>query len=52
MAPYAPSIELDKKDGFIKKSVRHMVYRPKSFITKDYIRQQNNKAKEGDRVCK
>lgn len=35
MSPYAPSIKQDKKDGFIKKSLDEMIYRPKSFSPLD-----------------
>lgn len=35
MSPYAPSISLDKKDGFIKQPLNKMVYRPKSFSVLD-----------------
>lgn len=45
MAPYAPSVDIDKKDGFTKKPLSHMVYRPKSFVLKENIRQRNNKIK-------
>lgn len=40
MAPYAPSVATDKKDGFIKVPLSRMIYRPKSYITMDTIRQQ------------
>ncbi len=40
MAPYAPSIPSDKKDGFIKKPLNRMVYRPKSFKVEDEVRQK------------
>ena len=39
MAPFAPSVSTDKKDGFIKKPVSSMIYRPRSFKTKDDVRQ-------------
>jgi len=42
MAPYAPSVSQDKKDGFIKKSLSQMVYRPRSFKTLNKIRFQPN----------
>lgn len=40
MAPFAPSVATDQKDGFIKKSLSQMIYRPKSFHTLDSVRQQ------------
>lgn len=43
MAPYAPTVATDKKDGFIKKPLRNMVYRPKSFMTLNSIRLKNTK---------
>lgn len=39
-APYAPHVATDHKDGFIKKPLKSMIYRPKSFKTMDSIRQQ------------
>lgn len=39
-APYAPNVATDRKDGFIKKPLKSMIYRPKSFKTFDSIRQQ------------
>ena len=39
MAPFAPSVSTDKKDAFIKKPVSSMIYRPRSFKTKDDVRQ-------------
>lgn len=46
MAPYAPSVATDKKDGFIKKPLSHMIYRPKSFVTLNSIRQQPKNGKK------
>ena len=40
MAPYAPSVATDKKDGFIKVPLSRMIYRPKSYITLNTVRQQ------------
>ncbi len=40
LAPYAPSVATDKKDGFIKAPVGKMLYRPKSFHTLNSVRQQ------------
>ena len=40
MAPYAPSVATDRKDGFIKQPLSKMIYRPKSFMTLNSIRQQ------------
>lgn len=40
MAPYAPSVYTDKKDGFIKKPLSQMIYRPKSFMTLNSVRLQ------------
>lgn len=40
MAPYAPSVATDKKDGFIKKPLSQMIYRPKSFMTLNSVRLQ------------
>jgi len=46
MAPYAPSVATDKKDGFVKKPLSGMVYRPKSFMTLNSIRLQPNTDKK------
>lgn len=40
MAPYAPSVSTDKKDGFIKKPLSQMIYRPKSFMSLNSVRLQ------------
>lgn len=40
MSPYAPNIFSDKADGFIKKPITQIIYRPKSFKTLNSIRQQ------------
>ena len=40
MAPYAPNVATDKKDGLIKKPLSMMVYRPKSFMTLNSVRLQ------------
>lgn len=40
MAPYAPTVNTDKKDGFIKKPLSQMIYRPKSFMTLNSVRLQ------------
>jgi len=45
MAPYGPGVATDKKDGFIKKPLKSMTYRPKSFMTLDSIRLQPNESK-------
>jgi len=44
MAPYAPSVNDDKKDGFIKKPLSKMVYRPKSFNNCNSVRLSNGGA--------
>lgn len=40
MAPYAPSVASDKKDGFVKRPLNKMIYRPKSFKTLNSVRYQ------------
>lgn len=40
-APYAPGISSDKKDGFVKKPLTYMKYRPKSFINENPVRMKN-----------
>lgn len=40
LAPYAPSVRTDKKDGFIKSPLSQMIYRPKSFRTLNTVRQR------------
>ena len=39
-APFAPYVATDQKDGFVKKPIKNMIYRPKSFKTMNSIRQQ------------
>ena len=49
MSPYAPSINQDKKDGFIKKPLSEMIYRPKSFKNTNPVRlkiKENNNKKQ------
>lgn len=46
MAPYAPSVATDKKDGFVKKPLENMIFRPKSFMTLNSIRQQSKGGKK------
>ena len=43
LAPYAPSVKSDKKDGFIKKSIQAMKKRPLIIAGKDKIRQGDEK---------
>jgi len=38
-APFAPHVATDLKDSFIKRPLKSMIYRPKSFKTLDSIRQ-------------
>ena len=52
MAPYAPSIAEDKKDGFIKRSLNKMKYRPKSFLTLNEIRFNSSKGKQNQNKSK
>ena len=46
LAPYAPNIKSDKKDGFIKKDLRYMKQRPKSIPHQDKIRLKNTDSTE------
>ncbi|MBQ7466447.1 MAG: spore germination protein [Clostridia bacterium] len=39
-APFAPYIATDQKDGFTKKPIKAMIYRPKSYKTMNSVRQQ------------
>ena len=39
-APFAPFVATDQKDGFTKKPIKNMVYRPKSYTTMNSVRQQ------------
>ena len=49
LAPYAPSVKSDKKDGFIKKSIQAMQKRPFIIAGKDKIRQGNEKNQEANK---
>ena len=39
-APFAPYVATDQKDGFVKKPIKAMIYRPKSYKTMNSVRQQ------------
>lgn len=39
-APYAPSVRIDKKDGFVKRDVQSMTTRPKMFSAENFTRQK------------
>ena len=46
MSPYAPSVRLDKKDGFIKHSIQDLKRRPTFLAGKNKVRQGFNKGGE------
>ena len=47
MAPYAPSVDIDKKDGFTKKPLSYMSTRPQSLRIKNIIRQRSKTKSQG-----
>lgn len=47
MAPYAPNVDEDKKDGFTKKPLTHMKNRPQSLKTQNLVRQKLKSKNKG-----
>ena len=46
MSPYAPSVRLDKNDGFIKQSIQDLKHRPTFLADKNKIRQKTSRGDE------
>ena len=42
LSPYAPSVKLDKRDGFIKHSLQDLKRRPTFIAGKNKTRQKSN----------